>query len=133
MSEHSKNVLFSIFRGLLFAVVLTLLGMLVIAALAVFARLSDSLLAALNQILKIVSIVLGVRAAVGRGGRNGFVTGAVISLLYAILGYALCVGLGGFVHSTVQMLGEILLCAAIGSMTGAILANLSPKSHRRSR
>lgn len=133
MSIQSKNVLFSILRGLLFAIVLTLLGMLVIAALTVFARLSDGLLAALNQILKITSIVLGVRVAVGRGGQNGFVTGAVVSLLYAILGYALCVGLGGFVHSTVQMLGEILLCAVIGCMTGAILANLPSKTRRRAR
>ena len=131
MSASRKSILISILRGLLLAVAFTLLGMLLIAALAVFVHISDGLLTALNQILKISAIVLGVRSAVGRGGSRGFVTGAVLALLYTILGYALYVGLGGGAHSTVQMLGEILLGATIGGIVGAILANLSPKPRRR--
>ena len=127
MSANRRSILLSILRGLLLAVAFTLLGMLLIAALAVFARISDGLLTALNQVLKIVAIVLGVCASVGRGGSRGFVTGAVLALLYTILGYALYVGLGGGAFSTVQMLGEILLGATIGGICGAILANLSPR------
>lgn len=130
MSANRRSILLSILRGLLLAVALTLLGMLLIAALAVFARISDGLLTALNQVLKVAAIVLGVCASVGRGGNRGFVTGAVLALLYAILGYALYVLLGGGVFSTVQMLGEILLGATIGGLCGAILANLPPKRRR---
>ena len=81
--------------------------------------------------LKIAAIILGVRAAVGRGGSRGFVTGAVLALIYMILGYALYVALGGGAHSATVMLGEMLLGAAIGGVYGTILANMRPKRKRK--
>jgi len=96
----------------------------------VFTRVSDSTLVLLNQILKAAAAVLGVCAAVGRGGSRGFLTGAAVALLYMISGYAMYVVLGGEA-STSAMLGEMLMGAAIGAVTGAILANLRPKKRRR--
>ena len=46
---------------------LFLLGMALIAALVLTARLSDGVLTLLNQLLKALAVVLGVRAAVERG------------------------------------------------------------------
>lgn len=131
MSGNRTSVLLSILKGLLVAVAATLLGMLLIAALVTFADVSDAALTAMNQILKILAIILGTWAAVGRGGSRGFVTGAVVALLYMILGYTLYVALGGGAFSVTGMLGEILLGAAVGGFTGAVLANLRPKSRRR--
>ena len=131
MSANRVSVFLSILKGLLVAVVFTLLGMLLFAALTVFASVPDNLLTVLNQLLKIAAIALGVRAAVGQGGTRGFVTGAVLALIYMILGYAMYVLLGGGVHSVTTMLGEMLLGAAIGGVCGAILANMKPKRKRR--
>lgn len=127
------SVLLSILKGVLAAALLTLLGMLILAALTVFARISDTAVMLLNQLLKAASILLGVRLAVGRGGRRGFVTGCAIALIYMIAGYACCVALGGGAFSTIQMLGEMLIGATIGALFGAILANLRPKSRRPAR
>ena len=126
MSFSRRSVILSILRGFLCACAFTLTGMLLIAALAVFARISDGLLTVLNQFLKISAIILGTCLAVGRGGQRGFATGAALALLYTIVGYALCIALGGVTHDTVIMLGEILLGCTIGALTGAILANLKP-------
>lgn len=131
MSGKRIPILLSILKGVLVAVILTLLGMLVMAALTVFARISDGALTALNQALKVFAILLGARAAVGRGGSRGFVTGCVIALVYMIAGYGLYVCLGGGVFSATQMLGEMLLGASIGGLTGAVLANMRPKARRR--
>lgn len=131
MSSNRMGILLSILKGLLIAAAVTLTGMLLIALLTVFTRISDRLLTTLNQLLKIISILIGVRAAVGRGGSRGFITGAVVALLYMILGYVLYVSLGG-VHSVTLMLGEMLMGSAVGAFTGAILANMRPKK-RRSR
>ena len=98
MSANRVSVILSILKGLLVAIAITLLGMLLFAALTVFASVPDNLLTVLNQLLKIAAIGLGVRAAVGRGGARGFVTGAVLALIYMILGYAMYVVLGGGVH-----------------------------------
>ena len=133
MSANRRSVLLSVLRGFLLAAVLTLAGMLIIAAIAVFIRIPDNFLTVLNQLLKIASILLGTLSAVGIGGSRGFATGAVLALLYSILGYALYVLFGGGLYSTVQMLGEILLSCMIGAIGGAILANLSPRKRRTNR
>lgn len=131
MSANRIDTIISVLRGFLFAAAITLAGMLAIAALTVFVRISDNTVSLLNQLIKILSIVLGTWSAVGRGGRRGFVTGVVLALAYMIAGYALYVALGGGAWSVSGMLGEMLLGAAVGGVCGAILANLSPRVRHR--
>ena len=68
MATKRASALLSILKGLLAAAAVTLLGMALIAALVLTARLSDGVLTLLNQLLKALAVVLGVRAAVERGG-----------------------------------------------------------------
>ena len=133
MSSNRISVLLSILKGFIACIAVTLAGMLLITLLTVFARIPDSAITALNQLLKIAAIVLGTRAAVGRGGSRGFVTGTVVALLYMIMGYAMYVWLGGGAHTATLMLGEMLIGAAIGGIVGAILANLQPKPRKKHR
>ena len=101
-----------------------------IAALVLTARLSDGVLMLLNQLLKALAVVLGVRAAVERGGNRGFFTGMTVALAYMIAGYGLYVALGGGRFEAAQMLGEMLLGAAVGGAAGAVRVNLKPKARR---
>ena len=133
MPLNRANTILSILKGLLLAIVLTLLGMLAIAALVVLARISDSWLTALNQILKAAAIIAGACTAVGRGGHRGFFTGAALAMLYMVLGYALYVALGGGAFNVGSMLGEVVVGAAVGGVTGAILANMAPRKRRSAR
>ncbi len=105
--------------------------MLVLSAAVVFLGVSDRALTLLNQLLKLISILLGVRAAVGIGGTRGFATGAAVALCYMALGYALYWRLGGAVFSTMGMLGEMLLGGALGAAGGAVFANLNPRRRAR--
>ena len=131
MEKTRKQVCLDILKGLLAAVGLTLLMMAVVAALIVWLRLSDSLLTGLNQVMKVLSILLGTALAVGRGGRRGFVTGATLAMLYMILGYAGYVRLGGSAFSVGEMLGEVLIGAALGATCGALLSNMPERKRRR--
>ena len=126
------SALLSILKGLLAAAAVTLLGMALIAALVLTARLSDGVLTLLNQLLKALAVVLGVRAAVERGGNRGFFTGMTVALAYMIAGYGLYVALGGGRFEAAQMLGEMLLGAAVGGAAGAVRVNLKPKARRAS-
>ena len=130
MPSNRIPILLSILKGLLIAAAITIFGMLLIAFITVFTRVSDNLLTVLNQTLKILSIIIGTWFAVGKGGRRGFVTGTVTALLYMIIGYSMYVLLGGGAYSFPGMLGEMLMGAAVGAVTGAVLANLQPKKHR---
>lgn len=130
MATKRASALLSILKGLLAAAAVTLLGMALIAALVLTARLSDGVLTLLNQLLKALAVVLGVRAAVERGGNRGFFTGMTVALAYMIAGYGLYVALGGGRFEAAQMLGEMLLGAAVGGAAGAVRVNLKPKARR---
>lgn len=130
MAKTRAQILASILKGLLCATLLTLLLMAGVAALAVWLRISDGLLTALNQGMKLLSILLGTVISVGRGGRRGFVTGMTVAMLYMILGYTCYVALGGNDFVVSEMLGEILIGAALGATAGAVLSNW-PSGRRR--
>ena len=89
MKSARLKALWALTRGLLMAVAATLAGMLLLAAAVIYLDVTDGALAALNQLLKLFSVVLGARLAVGVGGERGFVTGAAVGLLYMALGYVL--------------------------------------------
>ena len=123
MAKNRMQVLSSILKGLLCAVALTLALMVVVAVVAVRLRVSDGLLTALNQVMKLAGILLGVTVAVGRGGRRGFLTGMTVAMLYMVLGYVCYVLLGGNAFVVTEMLGEILLGSAVGAGVGEASVN----------
>ena len=111
-------------RGLFFAIGITLLGMVLMAGAIVLLGMSDGLIRLCNQFLKVLAVGLGVFWAMGRGGEKGLVTGAAVGTVYALAGYCLCLVLGGGAFDLGQMLGEMLLCAAVGAATGVACSNL---------
>lgn len=118
------ETLISLGKGLAVAILLTLLGMALFAAAIIFLPVSDGALVVMNQILKVVSIFAGAAFAVGFGGRRGFAYGALIGLIYMVLGYALYCLLDGALVSPAQMTGEFLMGVVIGALSGAVIANL---------
>lgn len=130
MKNARLRALWALTRGLLAAVAATLAGMLLLAAAVIYLDVTDGALAALNQFLKLLSVVLGARLAVGVGGERGFVTGAAVGLLYMALGYVLYWRLGGALFSAAAMLLEMLAGFAVGAAAGAVCANLRPRARR---
>ena len=130
MPKTRKRTLLSLLKGLLIAVALTLACMLLMAAALVALQMSDRLLTVLNQIVTLLAIAVGTCVAVPRGGSRGLLTGVEIALVYMALGYARYVLLGGGSFAVGNMLGEMLLGSAVGAVTGAVRANLSPRRSR---
>lgn len=133
MAISRKNTALSLLKGLLAAVGLTLAMMAAVAALAVGLRISDGLILALNQVMKLSAIVLGALVAIGRGGQRGFFTGMALAMLYMALGYGCYVLLGGSAFVAGELLGEILIGAAVGGIAGAVLSNMKPTRRARGR
>lgn len=121
----------SIAAGLISAILITLAGMLLLAGIMMAVSVGDRCLMILNQLLKIGSVILGVCITVPRGGQRGLATGSAVALLYACIGYGMYACLGGSGFTVGGMLGEILICAAAGAVTGTIRANLQPGRRKR--
>ena len=131
MAKTRLQIIGSILKGLAAGVALTLGCMAVVAAMVVYLGLTDAWLHALNQVMKLLAMLAGTAVAVGRGGQRGFVTGMAVSMLYMILGYALYLALGGGAFDAAGMLGEILIGAAVGGISGSVLSNLPARRSRR--
>ena len=131
MVRNRRSILKSLALGLFTAVFVTLVAMLLLAAALVYLRFGDRLLTVLNQLLKLVSIVLGVCVAVPRGSERGLATGVLVALIYTVLGYILYLLLGGGSFAVGNMLGEMMLGSASGAVTGAVRANLSPRGRAK--
>ena len=131
MKGKRTAVVKSIAAGLISAILVTLAGMLLMAGLMMVVSVGDRWLMILNQLLKIGSVILGTCIAVPRGGQRGLATGTAVALLYACIGYGMYAALGGAGFTIGGMLGEILICAAVGAVTGTIRANMQPSRRRK--
>ena len=82
-------------RGLLISIGATLICVLVFALLMQWLRPAEGVVRIINQVLKLLSIGVGVYIAVGRGCEGGLIEGALVGLLYMAVGvgvYALLSG-----------------------------------------
>ena len=130
MPRSRKNTVRHLLTGLTVSILFTLLAMLALSAALVYTQMEDGTLRLLNQLVKLIAIVLGCCAAIPRGGEKGLATGVLLALIYIILGYICCIALGGTGFSFGCMLGEMLLGSAAGAVTGAIRVNLHPRRRR---
>lgn len=130
MPKIRRSPLKSIFAGLISAVLFTLAAMLVLSLALLFLRFGDGLLRILNQAVKFFAIFIGAIIAVPRSGDRGLATGLFLSMIYMVVGYGLYVLLGGGGFSFPSMLGELLLGAAVGAVTGAVRANMRPRKRK---
>lgn len=114
-------------KGLGAALLVTVAGVAVFALLMQWLRPAESAVRLVNQVLKLVSIGVGVMIAVGRGCEGGLIRGALVGLLYMAVGvglYALLSGQGAPVSAYLADLG---MGVAGGGIIGMIQGNISPK------
>ena len=130
MKKRRGQAAWGLIKGIIAAAILTLIGMLILAAAIIFTGMGDNIVRVLNQVLKAVSVVGGTYLAVGRGGERGLLTGAGIGAGYAIIGYVMYIFLGGYDFMLTELMGEILIASAAGAASGAVFANLSPRGRK---
>ena len=126
-TRRARGTLARLLRGLGAAVLCTLAGVAVFALLMQWLRPSDGVIRAFNQLLKLLSIALGVLCAVGRGGEKGLMRGAGVGALYMGLGVALYALLSGQQAAWTSYLADLAMGVAGGGIVGMILSNISPR------
>lgn len=132
MAEQSRRgVVAALLRGLAAAIGVTLIGMLILAALVVWAALSDTALGALNQALKLLAMAVGVLWAVRPGGERGLVKGGCVGLIYIALGYGVCALFNDLLITPAMLALELLMGLGVGALCGTITANLRPLHRKR--
>ena len=114
-------------RGLGVSILTTLVGVALFSLLMQWVKPSDGVIRVFNQVLKLLSIDLGVWSAVGRGGEKGLMRGAAVGLGYMGLGVALYAILSGQQAAFSSYLADLAMGVAGGGIVGMILSNISAK------
>lgn len=114
-------------RGLGVSILTTLVGVALFSLLMQWVKPSDGAIRVFNQVLKLLSIALGVWSAVGRGGEKGLMRGAAVGLGYMGLGVALYAILSGQQAAFSSYLADLAMGIAGGGIVGMILSNISAK------
>lgn len=123
-SRRQRTLPMTILRGLLTAIGVTLACVLIFALLMQWLRPSDGVIRVVNQLIKLGSIFAGVYVAVGRGGDKGMLTGALVGLVYMLLGVLLYALLSGQQLPFTAYLSDVAMGIAGGGIAGAIIGGL---------
>ncbi len=116
-----------ILKGLGAAVLVTVAGVAIFALLMQWVKPTENAVRIFNQILKLVSIGVGVLVGVGRGNEGGLLRGAAVGLLYMAAGVALYALLSGQQAPWTSYLADLAMGVAGGGIVGMVLSNLSAK------
>ncbi len=117
----------ALIKGVLIAVLTTAISVIVFALIIALFGMSDGAIRVVNQLIKLVSVALGARAAVCRGDRRGTMQGALLGLIYMGVGVTLYVLLSGQRMTLVDYLIDLLTGIAVGGLTGMLISGLEPK------
>lgn len=118
-----KEFVSPIIKGVLFSISLTLISILLFAIVVKVTVFSSIAVKVVNQFIKIISVFLGCLLFLNDG--KGLIKGGIVALLYVFLINAIFSLISG-VGFSVSFL-EILLCLAVGVISGIISINLKEK------
>lgn len=107
-------------RGVLLASSITIICVALFALLLGVWNASDRAVTAVNQVVKFVSILAGVAAAM-KGADASAMRGAVVGFLYMLLGIVVCSLLSGQTPNLTAYLADLGMGLAAGGLFGMIL------------
>lgn len=107
-------------KGMLLAIAATAVLVAVFALVISLVDISDGAVRGVNQAIKLISIILGVLAAVRRGSTDGVLRGALVGLCYMAAGVLVYALLTAQRLTAFSYLADLLLGVAAGGLTGML-------------
>lgn len=127
--SSSSSLLGCILKGTLIALCVSLVLVLVFAFLLKFTNIPDSAIKPINQVIKGVSVFVGVFVGMKKIKELGLVSGLLIGIFYTILAFLVFSILGGYFVFDLTFLTDIIFGAIIGAICGIICVNLKKSSN----
>lgn len=128
LGERKGGIVLSILKGALVALCVSLVGILMFAFLLKFTGISDSLINPVNQVIKGISVFLGVLIGMRKEKHMGLIGGLVIGLLYTIIAFLVFSILDGNFVFDRTLLNDIVFGGIIGAICGIICVNIKKSS-----
>lgn len=111
----------SIIKGVLCAVVITLLFILGFALLVQLAGFSNQVISPVMQIVKVICIFVAVAIALKPVKSKGWLFGALVGLLYMVVTFLIFSLIDGKFNIGISALSDLLFQTLVGLVSGVIL------------
>ena len=118
--RRKQNQLGQLLRALLVSIGVTLIGVLVFALLMQWLRPNDSVIRIVNQLIKLSAIFAGTWVMAAHNHQKGLIHGALVGLIYMVLGVGLYALLSGQQLPFNAYLSDIAMGVAGGGIAGAL-------------
>jgi putative membrane protein (TIGR04086 family) len=115
-------------RGSLYAIISTLLLVLVFAVFIFAAGLDGAATKPIAQIIKVASIFFGVYIALKHIEKNGWLWGGVIGLIYTVLAFFVFSIVDSTFSITGGLITDMLFACAIGVISAVLLKVMQTKA-----
>ena len=125
MLESIKEFFSGVIKAVFSAVIITLVGVLIFAGLLKFTLLSQSVIKAVNQFIKIIAIFLGCSFCIR--GKNGLIRGAIMGFLTTVITYLLFSLFCGEMIFGNNFLLDLIFTSVIGGVSGIISVNVKKR------
>lgn len=116
------NGLFSVIKGVALALACSLLFSVLFACVLRFTPLPDKIVYPVNQVVKVLSVTLGVFLFVR--GEKGWLKGSAIALLFTAVSYLAFSAIGGTFALSWLIFVELGFTLGIGALSGILAVNL---------
>lgn len=124
-SGFLKNTLI----GTLIAICVSLFLVLVFAFMLKFTNIPDSTIKPVNQIIKGISVFVGVFIGLRKTREMGLISGLLIGFTYTILAFLIFSILSGHFSIDISVATDMVFGAVIGAICGIICVNIKKSSN----
>lgn len=124
LKSEKNTSLFCIVKGVLIGLCVALVGILLFAFILRFTSVSDKIIAPVNQVIKGVSIFLGVFVGLKKIKKNGLLFGFLIGLFFTIVAFLVFSLLDGAFNFDRTFVNDLIFGSVIGAICGIICVNL---------
>ena len=123
-NKNNKNIIFRVLKGSVLGLVFTVLAVLIIALVIKKSDISDEMISAFNQIIKIISIFIASYAAVKGLTEQYVLHGTLAGCIYVVLGFLIFSLIEGKFGDIKLLLLDIVMGSVIGMITSIIFGKL---------
>ena len=122
-NNEKSNILLNGLKGSMLSVCVSLVLILIFAFVIKLTCMSDTLIKPINQVIKVVSILIGTMFIVKKVKEKGLLLGCMVGLLYSILAFVVFSILNGGFSFDWTLLIDILFGVVTGAICGVSCVN----------
>ncbi len=119
----------TVLKGAVFSLCVSLIGVLCFAFLLKFTNISEKLVTPVNEVIKGISIFLGVFLGFKRERKYGLLGGLLIGILFTLFAFLSFSILGGGFSFDLTFLYDLIFGGILGAICGVICVNLKKSSN----